>query len=120
MVADKTMSFQTVPDSFIILGGGAGNGHETPDTLFWINLRTVRFVNGKPTEELVDVSVALSPAQLALIVKRFFGGVIAIEKKNIYANFLRRLLQKRYAVMTAPWVHPSDNGYAALQYTKLD
>ncbi|MBI2055128.1 MAG: hypothetical protein HYT39_03465 [Candidatus Sungbacteria bacterium] len=95
-------SFQAPRDVVIQFGASDSVGNEKPGSLHFLNLNGVQPMSspyGTPVGNPVDISIALSPRQVAQIVKHFFVEVVFAG--GIYQKFFERLMTKRWALMTA-------------------
>ena len=131
--------YDSLPESHITFGGGGGGpGWETPKALYYLNLEVVitpaTRADSMTIGEKVRLQLGLTIPQMAEIVKRFFHETVSHygkpnPKKNIFNTFLRRLLQKRWALMTSPVAKgplmnipdfpEADDWIKAMQYTDL-
>lgn len=95
------LAFRPLQDANICVGGPyTGRGNEEKDARIWLQFIGASQVGNddQPFGEPVRLAIALTPAQYAEVVKRFFWEVTV--SNGLMANFLRRLLRKRWAVMT--------------------
>jgi hypothetical protein len=95
----EDLAFRPLLDTNIIVGG-TGTGCEGTEEPIWLNFpgATPIGVDDQPCGEPVRLAIALTPAQYAQVVKLFFRDVTV--SNPLMAKFLRRLLQKRWAMMT--------------------
>ena len=103
----------------IVIGRNSAPGMENPkSTYFCINVEAVPVegVGGKVTGEPVHLSLILTIPQIARIVKEFFYDLFV---RNFFMKILKRLLAKRWAVMTDPFIkdpHRGGDEYAPMAY----
>ena len=100
----------------IMIGGNSTTGMETPECYYNLNLTVVPVKDGPPTGEPVDLCLTLTVPLVAQIVKAFFRDVVL---EGVCRKFFRRLLTKRWAVMTFPVAKTRDEGgewYDLMQY----
>lgn len=97
----RSITLQSLRSSHVMLGNDGGHGHERPDTLITINVvGKVLFSDFvEVSGEEIYVQLSLSPKQVAHIVKLFFWDITT---ESIFGKMLKRLLKKRWAVMTWP------------------
>lgn len=95
-------SFRALPRANIQFGTSGGVGGEGPESRHFLNLTVQPTTNpyGDPVGEPIDITLALTPRQMAQIVRHFFADIILWS--GIYEGLLRRLLTKRWALMTSP------------------
>ncbi len=113
-------SFQASQDIVIQFGASDSVGNEKPGSRHFLNLNNVQPMSGPygtPMGDPMDISIALTPRQVAQIVRHFFVEVVFAG--GIYKALLQRLMAKRWAVMTAseyktPWL--DDSGFRELHY----
>jgi hypothetical protein len=93
------LAFRPLPDASI-RSGGTGCGYEEKESVIWLNLQVATPIgpDDQPCGEVVRLAIALTPAQYAQVVKQFFWDVTV--GSSLMAKFLKRLLQKRWAIMT--------------------
>lgn len=102
-------SFRAPEGVAIQFGASDSVGNEKPGSLHFLNLNGVHVTPGPygpAIGEPVDITLALSPRQVAQIVKHFFIEVVFAG--GIYGKLLQRLMTKRWAVMTASEFKGSD------------
>jgi hypothetical protein len=127
---EQSLEFLSLRDSRIMVGQWLRDNQETPDTRIHINILNATFKYGKGARkdnvtlkmgDTMDVCVSLTIPQIAAIVKEFFQ-VFLEDKRAIFGQMLRRILQKRWAIMTdSTYKDPkqSAEGYKYMQYTNL-
>jgi len=93
------LAFRPLPDANIHVGG-TGCGYEEKESVIWLNLHVATPIGSddQPCGEIVRLAIALTPAQYAQVVKQFFWDVTV--SNPLMAKFLKRLLRKRWAIMT--------------------
>lgn len=94
----QSFIFDTTAGSQIRLGNLSGKGYEVGGTMLCIGV-TQCAEAGKPGEVEV-VQLWLSVPQMAELVKQFFWETIS--PGNIYTALLKRLLRRRWSIMSAP------------------
>lgn len=95
-------SFQVPQGVVIQFGASDSPGNEKPGSRHFLNLNGVQPMSGPygtPVGDPVDITIALTPRQVAEIVKHFFVEVVFAG--GIYQKFFERLMIKRWALMTA-------------------
>ena len=113
-------SFQAPQDVVIQFGASDSPGNEKPGSLHFLNLNGVQPMSGPygtPVGDPVDITIALTPRQVAEVVKHFFVEVVFAG--GIYQKFFQRLMSKRWAVMTADGYKTADwdvNGFREMHY----
>ncbi len=104
--------FQPIPGSNVTFGCTDGEGHENSDSLIYVNFRRAVQADGVPMsafdlpigEDVVYLSIALTPEMCAQIVKNFFWPIA--HERGLWQKMLKRLLKKRWAVMTSSFAKP--------------
>ena len=94
-------SFHALREANVQIGRSGGVDREGPESRHFLNF-TVRPTSGPygtPIGEPMDITLALTSRQMAQIVRSFF--VELIYKDGIFTQMFRRLMTKRWAVMTA-------------------
>ncbi len=116
--------FQSLQDNHLKFGGGnADKGWENPESRLAITMMTnLQGTNDDQaktrSEDETEVQVWLTIPQMASIVVAFFEPILPLG--GIYRNFLRRLLEKRWAHMTSPMAKTKIDGNRWMQpYTKV-
>lgn len=116
---ERFSQFQSLHGARVTFGASSGQGHETPESVHFINVTAQPMSGpyGHAIGEPVEVSLALTVPQMAQIIMHFFWDIIT--RKGVCGQFLRRLMEKRWAVMTSPVAKSSKGGgewYEQMQY----
>ena len=95
--------FESLLAAEVKVGGGNGeNGENAQSRLAITVVSKCTSVNGqKPEAELQEVQLWLTIPQLVQIVIAFFWQTVG--QGNVFTGLLKRLLEKRWKVMTSPF-----------------
>ena len=96
---DRFLIARSVRGADVKLGGGELPGHESEETRLAITVGVIADGN------LIEVQIWLTIAQMASLVKQFFYDILFRRngrEKTFFAGLLKRLLRKRWAVMSSP------------------
>lgn len=97
---ERSEMFESIQDARVMVGGGDPEGFENPKSRLAITVRCTDIMTGQP----VDVQLWLTIPQFAAIVWEFFSEIV--RESNFFSKALRRLMSKRYAVMTSEFARP--------------
>lgn len=97
-------------------------GYESPTSRYVLSIKAhpSYSIHGPASEEIVRVQISLTVSQFGQIVLAYFRGLI---RERTWARpFFRKLMIKRWAVMTHPHYLSPDadqTGYDALHYGRI-
>lgn len=95
-------SFQAPAGMVIQIGTSDSAGNEKPGSRHFLNLNGIQPMTGpygSPVGDPVDITIALTPRQVAQVVRHFFVEVLYTH--SICSQLFQRIMNKRWNVMTA-------------------